>query len=87
MSLWVEHDAFAAPGRILTQIATMPDDRSYPWIARTTDSGGLGYRSPQKKFAIGLGFDIAYANKLVYADNRGTTAETFARPLTVAAGS
>ena len=67
--LWVVHDAFAASGRILTQIATMPDDRSYLWIARTTDSGGLGYRSPQKSFAIGLGCDIAYAHKLVYADN------------------
>ncbi|MET4050330.1 Cro/Cl family transcriptional regulator [Rhodococcus sp. 1163] len=66
--LWVVHDAFAASGRILTQIATMPDDRSYLWIARTTDSGGLGYRSPRKSFAIGLGCDIAYANKLVYAD-------------------
>jgi XRE family transcriptional regulator, fatty acid utilization regulator len=66
--LWVIHDAFAAPGRILTQIATMPDDRTYLWIARTTDSSGHGYRSPQKHFAIGLGCDIAYAHKMVYAD-------------------
>lgn len=66
--LWVIHDAFAAPGRILTQIATMPDERSYLWIARTIDSGGLGYRAPQRDFAIGLGCDIAYAAELVYAD-------------------
>ena len=66
--LWVVHDAFAASGRILTQVATMPDDRSYLWIARTTESGGLGFRSPRKHFAIGLGCDIAYASRVVYAD-------------------
>ncbi|SNS63120.1 short-chain fatty acyl-CoA regulator family protein [Rhodococcoides kyotonense] len=66
--LWIVHDAFAAAGRILTQVATMPDDRTYLWIARTTESGGLGFQSQRKHFAIGLGCDIAYAHKLVYAD-------------------
>src|SRR5699024_4904049 len=27
--LWVVHDAFASPGRILTQVAQMPDGRTY----------------------------------------------------------
>lgn len=67
--LWVVHDAFASPGQIRTQVAEMPDARTYLWIARTTRSGGLGYRSPEKNFAIGLGCDIAHAGKLVYADD------------------
>lgn len=33
--LWNVYEAFAAPGRILTQIAAMPDGRRYFWIART----------------------------------------------------
>lgn len=66
--LWVVHDAFATPGQIRTQVAEMPDARTYLWIARTTRSGGLGYRSPEKNFAIGLGCDIAHAGKLVYGD-------------------
>lgn len=67
--LWVVHDAFATPGQIRTQVAEMPDARTYLWIARTTRSGGLGYRAPEKNFAIGLGCDIAHASKLVYADD------------------
>ncbi|MBA8964885.1 putative transcriptional regulator [Rhodococcus percolatus] len=34
--LWVVHEAFANPGRILTQVSKMPDERAYLWIARTT---------------------------------------------------
>ena len=34
--LWVVHDAFAQPGRIVVQVAQMPDGRSYFWVAKTT---------------------------------------------------
>lgn len=64
--LWVVHDAFATPGRIATQVSTMPDGRSYFWLARTTDEPG-GYLSPHKGFAIGLGCDLAHAHRLVYS--------------------
>lgn len=30
--LWVVHDAFATPGRIVTQVSQMPDGRSYFWL-------------------------------------------------------
>jgi hypothetical protein len=33
--LWNVYEAFAMPGRILTQVARMPDGRTYCWIART----------------------------------------------------
>ena len=33
--LWNVYEAFASPGRILTQLARMPDERTYLWIART----------------------------------------------------
>ncbi|MFG1780869.1 short-chain fatty acyl-CoA regulator family protein [Rhodococcus oryzae] len=65
--LWVVHEAFANPGRIHTQVAKMPDGRTYLWVARTTHSGGLGYLAPERNFAIGLGCDIAYADRLVYS--------------------
>ncbi|MFF2086276.1 short-chain fatty acyl-CoA regulator family protein [Nocardia sp. NPDC058176] len=65
--LWVTHEAFAHPGRILTQISEMPDGRRYLWIARTTPNGPQGYSAASKNFVIGLGCDIEYADRLVYS--------------------
>src|ERR1700733_6130740 len=65
--LWVVHDAFAQPGRIVTQVAQMPDGRTYFWIAKTTAPEGRGYLGQHKSFAIGLGCDLAYADRLVYS--------------------
>ncbi|ODR07828.1 Cro/Cl family transcriptional regulator [Mycolicibacillus koreensis] len=65
--LWVVHDAFAQPGRIITQVAEMPDGRSYFWLAKTTEPDGRGYLGQHKRFAIGLGCDLAHAPALVYS--------------------
>ncbi len=69
--LWVVHDAFAQPGRIVVQVAQMPDGRSYFWVAKTTAPEGFGnsggYLGQQKSFAVGLGCDLAHADKLVYS--------------------
>lgn len=65
--LWVVHDAFAQPGRIVTQVAQMPDGRSYFWIAKSTTPEGQGYLGQHKSFAIGLGCDLVHADKLVYS--------------------
>lgn len=67
--LWNVHEAFAQPGRILTQVAEMPDGSRFFGIARTIERhGGGGFRAPRKQFAIGLGCDLAHARELVYAD-------------------
>ncbi|MDN5759379.1 MAG: short-chain fatty acyl-CoA regulator family protein [Tomitella sp.] len=68
--LWVVHDAFATPGRILTQVAQMPDGRTYLWVARTTHEKGAGFRAPERNFAVGLGCDIGHADRLVYSHGR-----------------
>jgi predicted transcriptional regulator/DNA-binding XRE family transcriptional regulator len=65
--LWNVYEAFAQPGRILPQLARMPDGRAYLWIARTVSRGHRGYGSPSKTFAIGLGCDISHASRLVYS--------------------
>jgi XRE family transcriptional regulator, fatty acid utilization regulator len=65
--LWVVHDAFAQPGRIVTQVAQMPDGRSYFWLAKTTAPEGQGYLGQHKSLAIGLGCDLVHADKLVYS--------------------
>jgi XRE family transcriptional regulator, fatty acid utilization regulator len=65
--LWVVHDAFAQPGRIVVQVAQMPDGRSYFWVAKTTAPEGRGYLGQHKSFGVGLGCDLAYADRLVYS--------------------
>ncbi len=52
---WQVHEAFAQPGRILTQVAQMPDGARFFGIARTIEGGGGGVHSRRKLFAIGPG--------------------------------
>jgi predicted transcriptional regulator/transcriptional regulator with XRE-family HTH domain len=66
--LWNVYDAFSHPGEIRTQLAQMPDGRSYLWTARTVVRRYGGYGTPAKTFAIGLGCDLHHAHRLVYGD-------------------
>lgn len=65
--LWNVYEAFAQPGRILAQLARMPDGRSYLWIARTVGNQQGGWGAPRQMFSIGLGCDLRHAPRLVYA--------------------
>lgn len=65
--LWNVYEAFSQPGRILTQLSRMPDGRTYLWIARTVEHRRGGYGSPNRTFAVALGCDARYAERLVYA--------------------
>ncbi len=65
--LWNVYEAFAQPGRILTQLAQMPDGRTYLWVARTVSGGHGGFGAPGKTFSIGLGCDLQHAGRLVYS--------------------
>lgn len=79
--LWVVHDAFAQPGRIVTQVAQMPDGRSYFWIAKTTASARQGYLGQHKSFAVGLGCDLVHADKLVYSHGIAVDDPSIAVPI------
>lgn len=77
--LWHVHEAFAQPGRILTQVAEMPDGSRFFGIARTIERHGSGgFRAQRKHFAIGLGCDLAHAREVTYADglDLGSAAQT-----------
>ncbi|HMN81197.1 MAG TPA: short-chain fatty acyl-CoA regulator family protein [Burkholderiaceae bacterium] len=66
--LWQVHEAFAQPGRILTQGAEMPDGTRFFGLARTIERGSGGFRARRKQFAVGLGCELSHARALVYAD-------------------
>ena len=65
--LWNVYEAFAQPGKTLTQIARMPDGRTYLWIARCISRQRGGYGAPGRTFAVALGCDVRHAHRLVYA--------------------
>ncbi|MEV6346478.1 short-chain fatty acyl-CoA regulator family protein [Actinoplanes sp. NPDC051851] len=66
--LWIIYEAFSSPGRILTQVAEMPDGKRYFWLARTVVHGGRGHHSPRSTFAVALGCELRHARRLVYSD-------------------
>ena len=65
--LWNVYETFSNPGKILVQIAQMPDGRNYMWVARTVERRAHRYGQPGKTFAIGLGCEVRQGNRLVYS--------------------
>jgi predicted transcriptional regulator/DNA-binding XRE family transcriptional regulator len=65
--LWNVYEAFAQPGKVITQLSRMPDNRTYLWIARTVSHHRGGYGALHRTFAVALGCDVRYASRLVYS--------------------
>ena len=79
--LWNVYEAFTQPGRMLAQLARMPDQRTYLWVARTVSSGPPGWHAPRKQFSIGLGCDVRHAHRLVYAQGLDLSDPEAATPI------
>ncbi|GIG88263.1 short-chain fatty acyl-CoA regulator family protein [Plantactinospora endophytica] len=79
--LWNVYEAFGAPGRVMTQVAAMPDGQRYLWIARTVIRHHGGYGQPGKTFAIGLGCETRHAGRLVYSAGMDLHATEAATPI------
>src|SRR5690606_26208161 len=61
--------AFETPGRIIRQLAETPDGVRYLCVATELTKSEGGFNAPQRRYAISLGCEIAYAEGFVYADN------------------
>ncbi len=66
--LWNVHRAFETPGQFLRQLAETPDGVRYFCLARDVSKPGGAFLAPVRRYAIGLGCEIAHAGALVYAD-------------------
>ncbi|MFT5489639.1 MAG: putative transcriptional regulator [Paracoccaceae bacterium] len=78
---WNLHRAFQIPGRIFTQIVRMPAGETYFSISRTVERSGAGGTSADRLLALGLGFDIAHARRVVYADGYDPANEAAVTPI------
>lgn len=79
--LWNVYEAFSSPGRVVTQVAAMPDGQRYLWIARTIRRHHGGYGQPGKVYAIGLGCETRHAGRLVYSTGMDLHAAEAATPI------
>ncbi|KAA9221518.1 acetate metabolism transcriptional regulator RamB [Corynebacterium amycolatum] len=66
--LWNVYETFSYPGKVMRQVALMPDGRPYMWISRTVEHHAARFGKPGKVFAIGLGCEARHAERTVYAD-------------------
>jgi predicted transcriptional regulator/DNA-binding XRE family transcriptional regulator len=66
-ALWNIHAAFAEPGKILRQIIELPDGTQWFSLCRTVRRARTPYGAIEPSFAIGLGCELKYAKRLVYA--------------------
>ncbi|RAV17992.1 Cro/Cl family transcriptional regulator [Mycolicibacterium sp. GF69] len=73
--LWNVYETFAYPGKIMVQVAQMPDGRNYLWVARTVERRAQRYGQPGKTFAIGLGCELRHAHRLVYSEGLDLSGE------------
>ncbi|WBU55941.1 helix-turn-helix domain-containing protein [Paracoccus sediminicola] len=67
--LWNIHAAFETPGRIHTQLIRMPEGTRYFSVARTVTRAGGSAQAPAPRLAVGLGCDVTFAPRLIYADS------------------
>ncbi|HEX4181331.1 MAG TPA: short-chain fatty acyl-CoA regulator family protein [Caulobacteraceae bacterium] len=65
--LWNVHEAFGQPGRILVQVAEMPDGVRYLCVAKGIVKPSGAYTEPERRYAIGLGCEIGHADAVVYS--------------------
>ena len=79
--LWNVHQAFERPGHFLRQLAETPDGVRYVSIARDVSKPGGAFHAPVRRYAIGLGCEVAHASELVYADDLDVTKPAAYQPI------
>jgi predicted transcriptional regulator/transcriptional regulator with XRE-family HTH domain len=65
--LWNVHQAFAQPGRVMVQLAEMPDGVRYLCMARGIVKRSGAYLEPDRAYAVGLGCEVQHASDVVYS--------------------
>jgi XRE family transcriptional regulator, fatty acid utilization regulator len=65
---WVVHGAFATPGVLRVQVASLPDGATFLCFARTVTGPAARWGDPPPVHVVAMGCSIALAGDLVYAD-------------------
>ncbi|MEM6848942.1 MAG: short-chain fatty acyl-CoA regulator family protein, partial [Pseudomonadota bacterium] len=79
---WQLYEAFRVPGRVMVDVASLPEGQSFITIARTVERPAAGAHSPGQEMVVGLGAELSQAGNLVYADGLDLSARGLAKTLT-----
>jgi XRE family transcriptional regulator, fatty acid utilization regulator len=79
--LWNAYEAFETPGRIVRQLAEMPDGARYLSIATEISKRSGGFAAPQRRYAIALGCEVSHADDFVYADGLNLASRAAFQPI------
>ena len=80
---WNVYEAFRTPGRIITQVIEMTDDTAYFVTSRTVAGIGGTFHMPAPEYAVSLGCELNYAEKLIYAEGQDLGAKDSYTPVGV----
>jgi predicted transcriptional regulator len=80
---WVSHTAFLTPGRIVPQLAQMPDGSTFLFIAQAFSRPAEGFHAPRTHHSVMIGCDAAMAPQVVYSDGIDLDAPEAAEPVGV----
>jgi hypothetical protein len=72
--LWNLHATFKAPGQVVTQVIELTDGTRWFSLAQTVRRASTPWGAPDPQFAVGLGCELKYAHRLVYARGLDLTA-------------
>ncbi|WP_269585470.1 helix-turn-helix domain-containing protein [Roseibium sp. Sym1] len=76
---WNVHQAFEQnSNKFTSQVAQMPDGVRYLCVATSITKHQPDYRSGERRYALGIGCEVKYADAVVYAD--GLAVEDIASP-------
>ena len=65
---WVVHGAFATPGVVRVQVASLPDGATFLCFARSVTGPAARWGDPPPVHVVAMGCSVAHAGELVYAD-------------------
>lgn len=72
--LWNVHATAKTPGQVETQIIELPDMSRWFSVARAVKRASTAWGMPDPQFVVGLGCELKYAHRLVYARGLDLTA-------------
>ncbi|MCR0980829.1 helix-turn-helix domain-containing protein [Roseomonas populi] len=65
---WIPHAAFATPGRVVVQVAELPDGAAFLCFARTVEHAAVRWGEPAPVHVVAMGCELGRAEEVCYAD-------------------
>lgn len=66
---FVAHTALSTPGKLIVQVAQLPDGATFLCFARALEGPRTHWAEPAPVHVLAMGCDIAHASQLAYADH------------------